>query len=675
MRLFTALLVAAFVLSGSGAWAQLPIETATLPPPQASPPRDTGRHGSSSEWHDEPVRIFRSRAFSEQKEFLPDTAIHHFHRRPFLGAWGQDLGNLGTPVRSLLFQPENLLQAGPSLGYHAYDAYRLDADSLRYYNTTRPYTSFSYQLGSKLEQTLRLMHTQNISPRWNVMARYQKINSAGYFRLQRSNHDMGALSTHFTSRNLRYELYGAFVYNKEQSDENGGILGDSLLDDSRYSDRGTVPVALENPSYYLSSSQGRRSSVTNTLRDFNVLLQHRYTLGRRDTLYNADSTQYSVTLVPRFSIGHRFEAGSAKHRFKSLVPQPEQWYSFYAGGFATNDSVFTEQYQRWIDNRFTISGFAGKGAKQMSVTLGIGNRVDAFYTDFVTGRDERSTISTYLSGDLHKEALSAGAWSYSADAKLFVGGLAAGDFVLNGALSKDFGPRLAALSVGASQQLSEAPYAYTIYANQYFVQHASLSKESITSFWGRLYSERLGLSVSARNFILGNYIYLTDSAGDVSNGKMLLSQSANVFSLTQVTARKLQRFGGFVLDGEAAFQAVAGQALLQVPALLARLSLSYESALFSRALRIATGVDTRYHSPFMPEGYAPFYNRFYYQTSYRAENYPEASVFFNFRVKRFRAYLMLDQLQALLWQNTVVFPGYPSQDMMIRFGFEWVMVN
>ncbi len=646
----------------------------SLGSPQA-PVRDTSSNASKKEWHDEPVRIYQTTAFSEERTYLPDTSIHEFQRRPFLGNWYRDLGNLGTPASSQFFQPENFQKTGPSLGYRVYDIYRLEADSLKYFNTTRPYTSFSYQLGSKLEQTLRLMHTQNITPRWNVMVRYQKINSVGYFRLQRSNHDMGGLSTHYSSRNQRYELFGAFVYNKEQTDENGGILGDSLLNDSRYSDRGTVPVALDNPSYYNTSSQGRRSSVTNTLRDFNVLLQHRYSFGKRDTIYNADSTHYEVKLTPRFSIGHRFEAGSAKHRFKSLLPQQEDWYSFYSGSFGSSDSVYSEQYQRWFDNRFSLSGFAGKGLRRLSLTVGIGNRVDAFYTDYITARDEQSTISTYLSGTLRKEALTPRAWAYSADVKLFAAGAAAGDFLVNATIAKDFGARLGKLSVGASQQLTEAPYSYTIFANQYYQMHPSLSKESITSFWGRLDLPRLGLSLNARNLVLGNFIYLADSAGDVTNGKLEFRQNAGAFSVTQISGHKQQRFGSFVMDAEVAFQTVAGQSPVELPAVLARLSLAYESTLFTDALHIATGLDTRYHSAYTPVGYAPFYNRFYYQNSYRAENYPEASVFFNFRVKRFRAYLMVDQLQSLWWRNTVIYPGYPSQETMIRFGFEWVMIN
>jgi hypothetical protein len=675
LRLLTLLITIFFLLAGRFAFAQQPPQPGTPITLQNAPQRDTTNRKSSTNWHDEPVTIYSTAAFSGIKSYLPDTQVHHFHRRPFIQTWNRDLGNLGTPLRSQLFTPENLGHTGPSLGYHGYDVYRFHVDSLRYYNTTRPYTSFAYQLGSKLEQTLRIMHTQNISPRWNFAARYQKINSAGYYRLQRSNHDAGALNTHYASKNQRYELFGAAVYNKEQTDENGGIVADTLLNDARYGDRQTIPVALDNPSYIQRSDQGRRSSFTNTLRDFNVLLRHQYTLGHLDTLYNADSTQYSIQLVHRFSVGHRFEAGSQKHKFKSLVPDPAAWSSFFTRTFATSDSVYTEQYWSWVDNRFVLSGFVGKGAKQVSGSAGIGNRVDAFYTEYAAGRETSSTISTYLTGDVQKEATTPGAWAYNASAKFFITGASAGDFILSGALSKDFGPKLAMVTVGGSQQLTSAPYAYTIYENQYFRQSADLSKESITTFYGLLHSLRLGLSAGVRSYLIGNYIYLADSAERVSNGKMQLSQAGAAFSLTQFTLRKLQRLGNFVFDADVALQAIAGDAPVNVPLALARATISYESPLFHGALKAATGVDLRYHSPYKAEGYAPFYNRFYFQNAYTADNMPEAALFFNFKVKRFRAYLMADQFQTLFWRNTIVYPGYPSQDLMIRFGFEWVMVN
>lgn len=675
MRALALLLALFFLLPGNCAFAQEPPQPGNPITLQNAPQRDTTNRKAAPNWHDEPVTIYSTLAFSNVRAYLPDSQIHNFQRRPFIQPYYRDLGNLGTPAYNLLFTPENLGQTGPSLGYHVYDVYRFNADSLRYYNTTRPYTSFAYQLGSKLEQTLRFMHTQNINSRWNFMAQYQKINSPGYYRLQRSNHDAGAATTHYTSRNLRYELYGAAVYNKEQTDENGGILGDSLLDNARYLDRQTIPVALDNPGYTNSSSQGRRSSYTNTFRDFNILLRHQYTLGHSDTSYNADSTQYYIHLVPRFSIGHRFEAGSQKHTFKALVPDAAAWTSFFTRTFASSDSVYSIQNWNWIDNRITLSGFVGEGPHQVAASVGIGNRVDAFYTDYEIDRERSSIISTYLTADVRKEALTPNAWAYNAAAKFFVTGAAIGDFRLNGALSKNFGPRIGSLSIGGAQQLTDAPYAYTIYENQYFRQTADLSKESITSFFGALSIPRLGLTAGARTYLINNFIYLADSAGRVSNGKMEFSQQSGAFTVSQFTLRKVQHLGPFVLDADAAIQGATGATPVYVPLLLARLSASYEAPLFSRALRIATGFDLRYHSPYTPVGYAPFYNRFYYQSQYTADNMPEASLFFNFRVKRFRAYLMADQFQTLFWRNTVVYPYYPSQDLMIRFGFEWVLVN
>ena len=66
-----------------------------------------------------------------------------------------------------------------------------------------------------------------------------------------------------------------------------------------------------------------------------------------------------------------------------------------------------------------------------------------------------------------------------------------------------------------------------------------------------------------------------------------------------------------------------------------------------------------------------------YQNSYVLSNDPEVSVFFNFKIKRFRAYVMADQMQLLLNQNTtaIAAPGYGLPNVMIRFGFNWVLIN
>ncbi len=656
----------AFSPQDAGAQTVLPGAPVNL---NNAPQRDTTNRTNSAQWHDESVRISFHKA-AGTTDGSPDTSIHTFQRRPFLQPWYQNLGNLGTPARNLFFTSDNDGRTGPSLGYHTFDVYRLDADSILYYNTTRPYSAFTYQLGSKLEQFLQILHTQNIKPNWNFAVQYRKINSQGYYKIQRTNQDHGSASTTYRSPGQHYNLKAAFVYNLAQQDENGGILSDTFLSNDRYTDRRTIPVYFDEPNYSV-----RRSSVTTRLRDFSILVQHDYTWGRRDTLYNADSTQFHFELTPRFRIAHRLETGSQKYIFKDVRPDSVDYISFFRRTFSTLDSVYSEQQWTWVDNRFTLNGFLGRRESQLLFNAGIGNRIDNFRTYFIAGDDRRNVLSNYLVGELRKDASRPGQWGYKAAAQFFFTGEAAGNFLLDANVGKDLGGRWGLLSVGFKQSLTDAPYNYTRIQNQFYVETHSLANESVTQLYATVQSERLGLSGGVRNYVLGNYIYLSDSLDRVSNERLQVRQSSAAFNLTQAWLRKTFYFGHFVLDNEGTFQQIAGSAPFEVPLFMGRHQLSYESWLFGKALKIATGIDVRYHTAYKPLGYAPVYNRFYYQDTYTAGADPEASLFFNFKVKRFRAYLMGDQLQRLFGVHNMPVPGYPGQDVMVRFGFEWVLVN
>jgi len=608
-------LVVAVTLQINAAHAQIAMPGAPVNINNA-PQRDTTNRSSSVDWHDESVRVSFTKAGSLQTQH-PDTTLHTFHRRRFSQPWHRDLGNSGSASRSLFFRPDNEGKTGFSSGYHVFDVYRFKADSLLYFNTTRPYTSFSFQLGSKLEQLVNILHTQNIKPNWNFAVNYQKITSPGYYQIQRVNNDNASLSTSYQSKDQHYSLKGAVVYNVQQQDENGGITADSFLSQSKYSERNTIPVAFENPGF-----SSRRSSVTTRLRDFNILLQHGYTWGRRDTVYSADSTQYYFELVPRFRITHRMELGSEKTKLKYQQPDSLTMSSFFGRQFAADDSVYSAQQWVWFDNRVMLEGFLGKRAQQLLFNAGIGNRLDNFYTDVLSGRDRNSIISNYLSGSLRKEALKEGAWGYAADAKFFFSGTAVGNFLVNGELSKDFGRKIGSIRVGGMQQLSDAPYAYTMYANQYYRQTADLGKQSTTLLFAEVANEPRGIRLGIRNYLIGNYIYLKDSLEGVSNGKLLMSQHDGAMNLTQLYLRYILRLGHLVIDNDLAFQQLAGGGPISVPTLLGRHTVAFESYLFKNALKVATGAEVRYHTSYNAEGYNPFYNRFYYQSDYTSVNKP-----------------------------------------------------
>ncbi len=670
-----------------------------------APQRDTNANKTNTaKWKDEEAKVSYQK-LNSARVYYPDSSLHAFQRQPFTQPWYSDLGNLGSPVYNLMFTPEDRL--GPSLGYHVFDVYRFNVDSLPFYSTTRPYSVFNYQLGSKLEQTAGIMHTQSIKPNWNFAVEYHKTNSPGFFQTERNNHDNAYFSTNYLSLNKHYTLYAGMVYNNEQHDENGGIVIPAQLDSAAFLDRRTVDAAYENSNYSQT-----RSTVSNVQRDFTFLLQHSYTWGKTDTTYNSDSTQYSYRLIPRFSITHKMELSSEKHTYKDLAPDSLRYTTLFAQSFVNNgtgyyttetDSVFAQQKWFWIDNKLLLNGFIGPEGHQLKFSAGIGNRYDQFTSQPVSnlivdslpkqvyslGRDRSSIFSNYAEGELKKEALHPGEWEYGANGKLFFTGQDAGNFLLNVLIGKEF--KNSSFVAGFREQLNSAPYNYTNYENQYTKLFFTFNNESVTQLYATLAIAKIRLSGGVRSYVIGNYIYVNDSEKP--------AQYTIPFTLNQGWLRKVFKLGGFVLDNELVYQQTAANAPVNVPALMGRHQLSYEQAMFKHALKISAGIEVRYNTAYHPAGYDALLNRFFYQNATYVGNAPVASVFVNFRIKRFRAFVMGDQLQEFFTRNTILFtatpansfltseqkyyggtgsnyiPVYAAPDALIRFGFTWALVN
>ena len=675
-------------------WSFAQVNQGTL---SAGTQRDTSMNKSNTgKWKDEDANISFEK-LNSARVYYPDTAVHSFHRPPFTQPWYRDLGNLGSPASNLLFTADG--SPGPSLGYRIFDIYRYKIDSLTYYNTQRPYSIFNYQLGSKLEQTAGIMHTQNILPNWNFAIEYRKTNSPGFYKTQRNNNDNAYFTTNYKGPGKHYSIYMGMVYNKEQHDENGGIVNDSDLSNASYSDKKTIYTAYQNSVYSAS-----RSPVTNVYRDFTYLLQHSYVWGKTDTTYNSDSTQYSMKLLPRFSIAHTLEVSTEKHTYKDLSPDSLRYTTLFQRAFAANgtgytagnDSVFVQQKWFWVDNKFLLNGFIGKPGRQLLFNAGFGTRYDQFISQpvsvvipdslpklyYTIGNHKSDMVNNYLTGEVKKEALQQGQWEYGASAKFFVTGEDAGDFLLNVLLGKEFKKGSGSIVAGFKEQLNSAPYSYTNYENKYVSLVKSFNKESVTSLFISVASNKLKLSGGFRNYVIANYLYI--------NEQELPDQNSAAFTINQLWGRKTFKMGNVYLDNELVFQQIPDEAHVNAPPVMGRHQLSFEKALFKRRLKLATGIEVRYNSAYNPAGYDALLNKFFYQTK-TVSNTPELALFLNFRIKKFRAFVMGDNLQQLFSRNTILYTGtpvlnfnktgvnntpvYSAPDALIRFGFTWVLVN
>lgn len=624
----------------------------------------------------------------------PDTSIHTFHRRPFVQPWYRDLGNVGAPALNLQFTPEN--RVGPTLGYHAYNIYKFDVDSIKYYNTTNPYTVFSYQVAGRLENVAQVLHTQNVKPNWNIAAEYHKIVTPGYYKIQRNNHDNLGISTKYTSLSKRYVLYGGIAYNKLQTDENGGVLNVEDLADDRYNDKRTVNTV------YQSNYSSLRSAVSNVNRTFTARVKHAYTWGKADTVYSkTDTAAYSYEIKQRFSITHTSVVSTEKHTYKDLAPDSMRYVQLFNRSFANigngyyntgNDSVATGQQWLWTDNNVQLTAFAGKRS-QMTFNAGIGVRTDQFTTSpvsvpivdspgYAAGRKVSNLTNTYLLGNIANNDADSSAWRYNAGIRFYWAGANAGDFLLDAAIARKVG-KTGLIKIGMNQTNGSAPYSLTNYENMYVERSFDFKKEQINTLYFSISLPKYNGAAGARLYSINNYIYL--------NNTELPDQYTSTFSVAQLYVRKMLRVGSFYLDNELVYQASADNAPINIPTLMGRHQISFERGLFANAIRVAIGVEGRYNSTYTPAGYSAPFNRYFYQNTVSVSNQPELAAFFNFRIKRLRAFIMGDNLNQLFSKNTILFaaspaanfqrtgrtfyPVYAAQNTLLRIGFSWVMVN
>jgi hypothetical protein len=619
----------------------------------------SGVDSMKADWVDEQAKIYYKHLHSEIIHH-PDTSISNLHRfRQTQPWWGNNLGNYGSAVRNLFFTPDEAI--GPHLGYRIYDLYKIRLDSLRYYNTTRPYSAFSFMLGSKEQQNVEILHTQNITPLWNFAGRLRYYSSPGFYALQKAGNMGASFNTNYASKNQRYNMKAAFVYNKFKQDENGGILSDSFLDLKTYSDRQRIPV-----NFPAQTSGNTASAVKNMLRTVDFFVENNYSWGKADTVYNKDSTKATYRFTPRFRLQHELRLHGEKHQFEDKYPDSLRYAFMKPVSFQYGDSVFSVQTWFYADNRLSMNGFIGKEEHLAQVQAGLGNRLDQFVESYVLNKDKQSSLSNYLFGELKKEAFNDKQWSYRADAAFYFTGKAAGNFELNAFAEKGFG-KIGKVAAGIHQNLSNAPFAFEHFKSNFYERSFDLNKMSVTKIWGSLSIPVINLQVTANNYLITNYIYY--------NEEMQPDQFSNPFSVTQIAVQKKFSLGVFSLNNEVVWQQVTGNAPLHLPAFMFREQLKVESRLFKNALLVATGIDVRYSTPYFSDAYSPYFNQFYYQEQYKADNLPEVSAFFNFKVRNFRAFVMGGQLQQLVSRSNINAPGYPAQDALFRFGFIWVLIN
>ncbi|WP_243647780.1 putative porin [Flaviaesturariibacter flavus] len=599
-----------------------------------------------------------------------DSGIVDFYARfpvPFNHQW---LGNTGGASKPFAFSPQ--MSTGFDPGFHAYDAYKLTMDRVRFFTATRPYSEIGYVLGSKGQQGIDLLTTQNLKAGWNVSLRYRLVNSLGTFNNQNTNHNNYLLTSWYQSPNRRYNNYLVLLGNKLQAAENGGIVADSLLDDVGFSDRFGIPTRLATgTTRNVGLLANTAINTGNRYSEFTALMRQQYDLGRKDSLVT-DSTVIPL-FFPRLRIEHTFTLGDYRYTFSDAVADS----AFYKDAYGlqlpepgARGTVWFRDHWKELTNDLSIYQFPDP--KNLNQYI----RVGAAYQSLKGLVQEKLSYGNLWVHGEYRNRTRSGKWDLMANGKLHLAGYNSGDFHAFASLQRLLGTRLGSLQVGGELNNRTPSFIYDNRSNFYFDDPSKkFLKENTLRLFGNLFNPKLKLQLGAEYFLITNYLYVT--------GYRTMEQESDVFNLLRLTARKtITVRRRLFLDADVMVQQQAGNAAVHVPLLFGIGRLYYQGNLGFPNLTLAVGLESRYASPYKADSYLPVIGQFSFQDSMQLRNRPDLNAFFHFRIRGFKAFLRAENLNTLRFRQPAGFrqhnfgaPNYPYPGLIIRFGIFWSFVG
>ena len=606
-----------------------------------------------------------------------DSVLYDFSRRISVPWYHVTLGNYGTASRSLLFDP--MMKAGWDHGFHAYDIYNLTVADARFYNTTRPYAEINYMLGSRSEQLIRLMHTQNVRPNWNLAFEYRLINSPGFFQNQNTNHNNYRFTSWYQSKNKRYQNFVVIVGNKLQSGENGGVVADSYLTDSTsgaYDERSNIPTKLgpdaPGSRNFFSTNIATGTYYTNAT----YMMRQQYDLGQKDSMVVNDTTVIPL-FYPRLRLEHTFALSTYHYRFKDTYSDSVYYETFYPLKMPKQHDTFFNR-DRWRDmvNDFSIYTFPD--AKNAQQFLKLGASLQTLKANFDSGYTNiTSTSKDYYNFFVHGEYRNRTRnkkWDIEATGNFYVNGLNSGDYNAYISLQRLISRQIGYLQVGFQNTNRTPSFVFDPLSSFYLDTAVNFKKENTTVLFGAFEQPKLKLKLTGRYYLVTNYAYYTNF--------FRVAQAAALFNVLQVSAEKIFNIGHhWNWKLWLVLQQRLGDGPVNLPLITTRNQLAYDGNLGFKNLRISFGGEMRYFTPYKAPQYSPLIGQYFFQDDTNVSlRVPDISAFIHFRIKSFSAYVRAENLNALklgggFTNNNIPTTNYPYPGLQIRVGIFWSFVN
>jgi hypothetical protein len=626
--------------------------------------------------NEDSITIFY-RFFDSSRIRFIDSTVGEFTNRYPIPAHHVFLGSLGNPTRSLLFNPN--LRPGFDAGFHALDAFRFGIADTRIFQTTRPYTELDYLLGSRSEQTIKILHTQNFSPTWNGSFEYRFLSSPGNFKNNNAAHSSLRIASGFGSKNRRYSGNFIFINNRNRTATNGGIRSDTFLTttNTAFNSRFNIPTWLGGDGDFGTNFFATSVKTGLEYKNQQIYLRQQYDLGQKDSVLNEEDSSYTRLFYPRMRLQHSFLYQTQQFGFKDLSLIDTSLTNAYANvyrqrfGVKKLDSLLRRS-DRWneITNEMALLLYPQKTNQEQFLKMGVGFQLLQATFDSAT---RQNFSNLYLMGEYRNRTKNK-KWDINAFGRLYLSGLNAGDYTLSVSLQTQLGKKAGVLQLGF-QNTNRTPGFVFDQRSDFINQtiNGSLKQENWTRLSGNYYLPALGLH------LLGNYYAVTNFT--YWNTFTTYDQLAALTSVLHLGAEKKfklsKRWNWYT---EVHVQTETTDAI-NLPPVYTRNRIAYEGSFFKN-LVMSTGFEVRYFLPFKADDFSPFNGQWVVQDTTTIANRPDIAAYLHFRIRSFRFFTRLENLNTLdlsrgfsFLNNNLAGPLHPTPGLFFRFGFYWSFVN
>jgi hypothetical protein len=460
--------------------------------------------------------------------------------------------------------------------------------------------------------------------------------------------------------------------NKNASSENGGLVDvgeiDSLSGKS-FSNAYSLPTRLGSP-LALSTSPFNTAVYTGNIYKENAFIyRHQYDFGQKDSLQVNDSTMIRL-FYARLRLQHTFMIQGNNYQFKDIYADSANYDTLFNYKMpSAYDTVSFNDKWSIITNEFAVLTYPDKKNQSQFLKLGAG-------LQFLSGKfgdtSSHHYHDIYLMGEYRNRTRNQ-KWDMELKGQLFANGMHAGDYGAWASLQRNVSKNLGTLTLGASNVNRTPSFIYNPLTNFPIENKQNFKKENLMRLYATYTNPKLKLVLNGEYYLVNNYTYC--------DSFFTLNQ-ASLFNVLHVSAEKVFKlskyFNWYV---EAHLQQTTGNPPVHVPSFIMRNRLAFEGNFFKN-LFLSTGLEVRYYTNYKADNYSPFIGQFFNQNSFTTSNLPDVNIFFDFRIKTFKAFVRLENINTVnpskgfsFTNYNFVAPLYPSQGLWARLGIWWTFIN